>query len=99
MTTTNELLQLLADSREYTHYFAELGVETIELSSDKPTETSRSLAETLLTQNPAQRGTPSRSEPHRQSSQATPVSQPPRLSALFAELAAPPLDSLQSGEC
>jgi uracil-DNA glycosylase len=99
MTTTNELLQLLADSREYTQYFAELGVETIELSSrPKPADTSKSLAEPLLTQNSTQRGTPSRSEPHQPSMKAPVVSQPPQLSSLFGELAAPPLDSLQSDE-
>jgi uracil-DNA glycosylase len=32
-TTANELLDLLSESREYTKYFAELGVETISLST------------------------------------------------------------------
>jgi DNA polymerase len=34
-STTTELLDLLAESREYTKYFGELGVETIPLSNDR----------------------------------------------------------------
>jgi DNA polymerase len=34
-STTTELLDLLAESREYTKYFGELGVETIALSNDR----------------------------------------------------------------
>ena len=34
-STANELLDLLKESREYTQYFAELGVETIALTSER----------------------------------------------------------------
>jgi uracil-DNA glycosylase family 4 len=99
MTTANELLKLLIHSREYTQYFAELGVETIELSSDpKPSKISKSLAGTLPTERSIQRGTPSRSEPHQPSMKAPVVSLPPQLPSLFGELAVPQPASLQSLE-
>jgi uracil-DNA glycosylase len=97
MTTANELLRLLIHSREYSQYFAELGVETIEVSSDPEAETSRSLPGTLLTESFVDRGTPSRSEPHQPLMKAPVVFEPPQLPSLFGELA-PPLESLQSGE-
>ena len=36
-STANELLDLLEESREYTKYFAELGIDTIALSNDRVT--------------------------------------------------------------
>ncbi len=99
MTTSNELLQLLGHSREYTQYFAELGIETIELSSDpKPARSSTSLLGTLSTERSIQLSTPSRSEPSQPPMKAPAVSQPPRLTSLFRELAVAQTPSLQSAE-
>src|SRR6266404_1187125 len=99
MTTANELLKLLSHSREYTQYFAELGVETIEVSSEpKPAETSKSLPATLTRENSTERGTPSQSEPPRPSMKTPVVPQPPQPPSLFGEVAVPRPASLQSVE-
>jgi DNA polymerase len=95
MTTSNELLQLLAHSREYTQYFAELGVETIEFSGDSA---SISLPEILSTESSVELSTPPRSEPHQPPMKARVVSQSPQLTSLFGELAVPQPPSLQSAE-
>jgi uracil-DNA glycosylase family 4 len=66
--TTNELLDLLKQSREYTKYFAELGVETIALSSDRVApksagEPSRTLPAPSSVERSALPRMPSRSQP------------------------------------
>ncbi|MDX6498825.1 MAG: uracil-DNA glycosylase [Blastocatellia bacterium] len=96
--TAKELLDLLRDSRAYTQYFAELGVETIELSSDrKPTDRS-SLPRTFPTQPSSQSSGRSESSPPPRP-QAKPISSdPPTVSSLFGELSGPQPASLQSLE-
>ena len=99
MTTANELLQLLAHSREYSQYFAELGVETIELSSEpKPARASRSLPEAVSTEKSVQVSTPLRVETHQPPMKAPVGSQLPKLPSLFGEPAVPQPPSLQSAE-
>lgn len=96
--TAKELLELLNDSRAYTQYFAELGVETIELFSDqRPSDRSRSLPPTLSTLPPIESGR--RSEPSSPPPPSKPIlSDPPRASSLFGELAEPQPALLQSVE-
>jgi uracil-DNA glycosylase len=97
--TAKELLELLSQSRAYTTYFAELGVETIELSIDrKSTERSSSLPRTLSTErtNPSggrlEPGPPPRP-------QTKPIlSDPPTASSLFGKLSVPQAAALQSLE-
>jgi DNA polymerase len=95
MTTSNELLQLLADSREYTQYFAELGVETIELSRDlKPA----SLPGTVSTRSSIELSTTTGSEIHQPPTDAPIDSQSSQLTSLFGDLAVAQTPSLQSAE-
>ena len=85
---------MLGHSRAYTQYFAELGVETIELLSDeRPLDRSRSLPRTLPTQPSIESGR--RSEPP----PAKPMlSDPSKVSSLFGELTDLQPASLQSVE-
>lgn len=81
MTTTdstrNELLELLQQSREYTQYFAELGVDTIALSSDPLRES------TSVSSRPGSLPEPSRSPASLRP--LTVSTSPPAPAALFAE--------------
>jgi uracil-DNA glycosylase len=91
-STANELLDLLEESREYTQYFAELGVETIALSNDRVTsEPSIASRATSSSERYAQRHAPSRSEPPQPASRppAVTVSEPASPGSLFGELAPP----------
>src|SRR5258706_16291506 len=95
-STSTELLELLSDSRAYTQYFVELGVETIELSSDlHPTGRSNILSRTLPTK-------PSQSSGGLESSPPPPpkakpiLSDPPTASPLFDDPGATQPASLQS---
>ncbi len=95
----NELLELLEQSREYAQYFAELGVETIALSSAPITsEPSRTLPEQSLVEPSTQRRAPSGSEAPQSSMKAPVVSNPKLPASLFGELAAPQSVSVQSTE-
>jgi uracil-DNA glycosylase family 4 len=97
--TANALLELLTRSREYTQYFTELGVETIELSSArKSTKTSRTLPETSPTEGSPQRGRSAESRPLQLLQTEPIISDPPGASSLFADLAAPQPALLQSLE-
>src|SRR5438876_514955 len=98
--TANELLDLLGQSREYAQYFAELGVETIALSShlvasEAPKESRRTLPASSSVEPSPQRTPPTSSTPSK-SSQPPRLSNLPRPSSLFAEPAEP--ISLQSNE-
>jgi DNA polymerase len=99
--TANELLDLLEQSREYTQYFAELGVETIALSNDPRGSATSSTSPASSPMEPSpQRRVTSRSEPLRPSMN-TPVvvlSDPPPAALLFGELAAPQTVSAGSTE-
>ena len=95
--TANELIELLKLSREYTRYFAELGVETIALSSDPlPSESSRPMPAPSPMESFARRA-PSVSE-IRQSAMKPSVSDPPTAASLFGEMAAPQFQSAESME-
>ncbi len=97
--TANELLDVLKESREYTQYFAELGVETIALSSDHvAAEPSRTLPGTLALEPSTQRGKPSGIETSRPSPGAPIVSDAPQPASLFGELATPQPAPVQSME-
>jgi uracil-DNA glycosylase family 4 len=92
----NELLDLLKQSREYAQYFAELGVETIALSSDRmapvsASEPSRALPAPSSAEPSTRPRVPSRSQPSRSpvKEQAVAVSSPTQPASLFAESAAP----------
>ena len=89
--TAKELVELLSDSRAYTQYFVELGVETIELA----TERSSSLPETFSTGRPTQSERRSESGPPQMK---TILSDPPTVSSLFGELSVPQAAALQSTE-
>jgi uracil-DNA glycosylase family 4 len=100
-STANELLDLLEESREYTQYFAELGVETIALSNDRVTsEPSIASRATSSSERYAQRPAPSRSEPPRPASRpaAVTVSEPASPGSLFGGLAPPQTTFAQSTE-
>jgi len=92
--TANELLDLLEQSREYAQYFAELGVETIALSSHRvasAASTASSSVEASLQRTPHINSVPA------QSSMKMPaVSNSPLRSSLFAE--SPEPASLPSSE-
>jgi DNA polymerase len=99
--TANELLDLLKQSREYTQYFAELGVETIALSSDhQGSEPSSTLPATSSAEPSPQRRAPSRTAPIQPSMNAAAVTlaNPPLAAALFGELAGSQPVSAQSTE-
>jgi DNA polymerase len=100
-STANELLDLLEESREYTKYFAELGVETIALSTDRVTsEPSIASRATSSSERYSQRHAPSRSEPPQPASRppAVTVSEPASAGSLFGELAPPQTAFAQSTE-
>ncbi|HMG76235.1 MAG TPA: uracil-DNA glycosylase [Pyrinomonadaceae bacterium] len=93
--TTNELLELLKQSREYTQYFAELGVETIALSSEPvatepsgPTSASSPVVYST-------RRAPSGSELRQSAMKVPGVSHLPPAASLFGELAAPQFQSTE----
>jgi uracil-DNA glycosylase len=89
-----ELLEMLGHSRAYTQYFAELGVETIELLSDeRPIDRSKSLPRTLPTQPSIERGRQSEPPPTKSM-----LSDPSKVSSLFGELTDLQPASLQSVE-
>jgi uracil-DNA glycosylase len=103
--TAIELLDLLKHSREYTKYFAELGVETIALSSNRvtpkvATEQPRLLPAPSPVGPSTQRGVPSRSEPPKSPTKDFSVSfsSPPQAASLFGELAAPQVQSTERME-
>jgi uracil-DNA glycosylase family 4 len=92
----NELLDLLKESREYTKYFAELGVETIALSSDRITsEKSKTISSSAVH---PKRPAPSRSQPATLAPTAVTVSEPAPSGSLFGELASPQTTFAQSTE-
>jgi DNA polymerase len=93
--TAKELLELLSQSRTYTQYFVELGVETIELS-ERPTMRSRRLPPTSPTERTTQSGGRSGSGPTQRQSKPI-LSEPPTVSSLFGDGASQPA-SLQSLE-
>ena len=95
----SELLDLLEESREYTQYFAELGVETIALPSERvKTEPSKSLRRTLVVERSTQRIRTSESEPSQPPLKAPIVSLPPQPTSLFDGLTAAQPAPLQSTE-
>jgi DNA polymerase len=95
----SELLDLLNESREYTQYFAELGVETIALPSDcVKAQPSKSLRGTVVVEGPTQRIRPLESEPPQPQVKAPIVSNPPQPTSLFGELTATQPAPLQSTE-
>src|SRR6266566_8966098 len=97
--TANELLDVLKESREYTQFFAELGVETIALSSDHvAAKPSGTLPGTLAREPSTQRGKPSGVETSRPSPGAPIVSDAPQTASLFGELATPQPAPAQSME-
>jgi uracil-DNA glycosylase len=84
-STANELLNLLAESREYTRYFAELGVETITLATAPVTSEPASVLQTVpLAPTHANRSAPSRLQPPRPAAAAISDSVSP--GSLFGEL-------------
>jgi len=103
--TAIELLDLLRQSREYTQYFAELGVETIALSNDRVApKVAREQSRTLPAPSPAepstQRGMTSRSEVPTSLTKDPSIatSSPPQAASLFGELAAPHFKSTERME-
>ncbi len=92
--TANELLDLLEQSREYAQYFAELGVETIALSSHR-VASEASTASSPVEASP-QRTPHINSVPAQSSMKMPAVSNSPLRSSLFAE--SPEPASLQSTE-
>jgi uracil-DNA glycosylase len=86
--TANELLHLLQQSREYTRYFAELGVETIALSNEP-----RGSA----TSSPSPASSPVEPSPQRRATSRMPLPQP-SLNALAVALSDPPLAAPLFGE-
>ena len=89
--TSNELLDLLKQSREYTKYFAELGVETIALSSN--TEPSMPMPASAPVKASTHRDAPIGSEPAKSSIKVSVVPNPP--ASLFGELALPQFQSTE----
>ncbi len=94
----SELLDLLRESREYTKYFAELGVETIALPSDRVKEPSKSLRGPLVVEHSTQRIRPSGSEASQPPVIAPIASNPPQPTSLFSGLTATQTATLQSTE-
>jgi DNA polymerase len=96
---TTELLDLLKESREYTQYFAELGVETVALPSDRiKAEASKSVREALVADRSTQRIRPPESELRHLALKAPIVSNPPQPTSLFGGLTATQPAPLQSAE-
>jgi len=96
-STANELLGLLAESREYTQYFAELGVETIALSTDHAAPKPASTGESPAGQ--SQRHAPSKSPlpmPLKPPADTIPDSAPSV--SLFGEIVPPQATFAQSSE-
>src|SRR6266478_924577 len=94
-----ELLDLLKESREYTQYFAELGVETVALPSDRiKAEASKSVREALVADRSTQRIRPPESESRHLALKAPIVSNPPQPTSLFGGLTATQPAPLQSTE-
>ena len=98
-STANELLDLLKQSREYTKYFAELGVETIALSSgvaaSGPFTTVPATAPVVPS---TQRRPALRTGTTHSPIKAPAVSRPPLPASLFAEAVLPQPLSGKSGE-
>ena len=92
--TSNELLDLLKQSREYTKYFAELGVETIALPSN--TEPSMPMPVSAPVKTSTHRDAPIGSEPAKSSIKVSVVPNPP--ASLFGELAPPQFQSTERME-
>ncbi len=94
-----ELLDLLKESREYTQYFAELGVETIALPGDHvKSELSHSLPGTLVVEPSTQRIGPSGSELRQPPVKAPIISNPPQPTSLFGGFTPTQPTPLQSTE-
>jgi uracil-DNA glycosylase len=100
-STANELLGLLKESREYTKYFAELGAETIALSTHLVTaEGAKPSRATSPSTQDTHRPVPSRSQPPRPARPtAVTVSDPGSPASLFGELVPPQSAFAQSSEC
>jgi len=100
-STANELLDLLKESREYTTYFAELGVETIALSIGQvASEPSTASLATSSSEGSTQRPPSSRTQlsaPALRPPVAT-VTAPASPGSLFDELAPPQITFAQSNE-
>src|ERR1700686_376560 len=100
-STANELLDLLKESREYTTYFAELGVETIALSIGQvASEPSTASLATSSSEGSTQRPPSSRTQlsaPALRPPVAT-VTAPASPCSLFDELAPPQITFAQSNE-
>ncbi len=100
-STTTELLDLLAESREHTKYFAELGVETIALSNDRvAAESSITSRATSPSKTDAPRNLPKRSETPRPAlgPPVVAVSNTVTPGSLFGEVLPPQTTSVQSTE-
>lgn len=105
----NELLDLLEQSREYTQYLAELGVETIALSSEPgPSVSSRGISKPLTAgrvPEPPQIRRPPAPPKQNQAPALTVPSSPPPPAALFAEpLTSPSTETMEDvwgdiGDC
>src|SRR5882762_1015683 len=97
-----ELLDLLKESREYTQYFAELGVETIALPGDHvKSELCHSLPGTLVVEPSTQRIGPSGSELRQPPVKAPIIYNPPQPTSLLGGFTATqptPLESTESME-
>ncbi len=94
-----ELLDLLKESREYTQYFAELGVETIALPGDHvKSEPSHSLHGTLVVEPSTQCIGPSGPELRQPPVKAPIVSNPRQPTSVFGGLTATQPTPLQSTE-
>ena len=95
--TANELLDLLKQSREYTQYFAELGVETIALSSEPvATQPSRPMPVSFPVKASTHRDASIGSVPAKSSIKVSVVPNPP--ASLFGEVAAPQFQSTERME-
>jgi uracil-DNA glycosylase len=94
-STANELLELLRETREYSRYFGELGVETVEPA--KASETSSAVRETQAKTLPLQSTTKAVESAH---PAAVVASDPTQQDSLFADLSQPKpsLSQLQTKE-
>ena len=99
--TANELLDLLQQSREYTQYFAELGVETIALSNEPRASATSSTSPASSPVEPSPRRRASlRTVPPQTSvnASAAALADPSPAALLFGELASPQTVSAGSTE-
>jgi DNA polymerase len=103
-STSNELLEMLKQSREYTLYFAELGVETIALSTERISK-STAVQVPKPTRSPDPKFTPEPIQPAGSARKPPLPTSPPPPTALFAEpIAAHSTESMEDiwrdiGDC